>query len=165
MYLTQTKYVNDILKDLKMEECIAMATPLQVDWQAHDQNSPLLEDPSVYIRLIGRTEYRSLAYTVCELKWQSYIFKDLNIDIPQSIVLRCDNQSAIHMTENSVFHERTKHIKVDCHLFRDHYKHGFIHPVHVASKDQLADVFTKSLPITMLFPLLSKMSFLPANSS
>ncbi|GAA0154212.1 hypothetical protein LIER_37823 [Lithospermum erythrorhizon] len=106
------------------------------------------------------SKYRSLVYTVCELKWLSYLFQDVCFPIPRPIVVRCDNQYAIHITENPVFHERTKHIELDCHLVRDHYKQGFIQPIHVSTKEQLADVFTKVLPATIFFPLLSKMSFL-----
>ncbi|GAA0154609.1 hypothetical protein LIER_12542 [Lithospermum erythrorhizon] len=57
MYLTQTKYITDIIKDSKLQHCTAVATPLQVDWQAYDPNSPLMEDPSQYRRLVGRLLY------------------------------------------------------------------------------------------------------------
>ncbi|GAA0144882.1 hypothetical protein LIER_36030 [Lithospermum erythrorhizon] len=57
MYLTHTKYIINIIKDLKLEECTAVATPLQVDWQAHDPNSRLMTDSSTYRRLISRLLY------------------------------------------------------------------------------------------------------------
>ncbi|GAA0143795.1 transmembrane signal receptor [Lithospermum erythrorhizon] len=57
MYLSRRKYVNDIVQDLRMEHCTAVATPLQVYWQGYDPDSPLLEDPSIYRRLVGRLLY------------------------------------------------------------------------------------------------------------
>ncbi|KAL2241352.1 UNVERIFIED_CONTAM: Retrovirus-related Pol polyprotein from transposon RE1 [Sesamum indicum] len=118
--------------------CVFLGDAL-VSWKTKKQ--------STVSRSTAESEYRSLASTVCELRWISFILSDFNISTSLPIELFCDNKAALHILANPVFHERTKHIELDCHLVRNAYKDGFIAPSFVPGVLQLADVFTKALPL------------------
>ncbi|KAL0416181.1 UNVERIFIED_CONTAM: Retrovirus-related Pol polyprotein from transposon RE1, partial [Sesamum latifolium] len=90
-------------------------------------------------------EYRSLGTIACKLQWISFLLQDFGLAVATPIPLYCDNQTATHIVANPVFHERTKHLEIDCHLVRDHYKAGFLLPCYTSSKLRLVDMFTKLL--------------------
>ncbi|WZZ27561.1 hypothetical protein YC2023_010962 [Brassica napus] len=92
----------------------------------------------------AEAEYRAMLKLTNELVWIKGILKHLGIDQATPMTMHCDNQAAIHIASNSVFHERTKHIEVDCHKVRQMIVLGVILPCYTRSEDQLADVFTKA---------------------
>ena len=86
-----------------------------------------------------------MAKTVREMVWLRSFLKDLSISSPFPMPMHCDNQAAIFIASNSTFHERTKHIEIDCHYIRDKVMSRVISTPHVVPSHQLADIFTKSL--------------------
>ena len=80
-------------------------------------------------------EYRALADTTSEFLWLRWLLKDLGVSTSSATPLYCDNQSAIHIAHNDVFHEQTKHIEIDCYFIRYHLVHGALKLVLVSPKD------------------------------
>ena len=59
--------------------------------------------------------------------------------------MHCDSQSAIHLTKNQMYHERTKHIDVRYHFIREIIREGQIAVKKIGIEDNSADMFTKPL--------------------
>ncbi|GKV14238.1 hypothetical protein SLEP1_g25140 [Rubroshorea leprosula] len=111
-------------------------------------NSPIswkTKKQSTVSRSSAEAEYRAMASTISELLWLKGLLKILGVDTSQPMQLHCDNQAAIHIATNPVFHERTKHIELDCHFIRHWIQVGLIKTSHVRSNLQVADIFTKAL--------------------
>ncbi|RVW25264.1 Retrovirus-related Pol polyprotein from transposon RE2 [Vitis vinifera] len=99
----------------------------------------------VVARSSAETEYRAMTLATCELIWLKHLLRELRFGNDEQMKLICDNQAALHIASNPVFHERTKHIKVDCHFISEKIASGCVATSFVNSNDQLADIFTKSL--------------------
>jgi hypothetical protein len=101
-----------------------------------------------------------LSFAACELQWLIYLLQDLHVLCVKPVVLYCDNQSAVHIASNPVFHERTKHLEIDCHFVRDKVQQGTFKLLPISTKSQLADFFTKALPPKTFTSFISKLSMI-----
>jgi len=77
----------------------------------------------------------------CELVWVRDLLTKLGFAPECHMKLYCDN----HIAENSVFHEHTKHIKVDYHLVHHNIEEKIVQTRHVLFGHQLADLLTMFL--------------------
>ncbi|KAL0342499.1 UNVERIFIED_CONTAM: Retrovirus-related Pol polyprotein from transposon RE2 [Sesamum calycinum] len=138
--------------------CVFLGSAL-ISWKTKKQ--------ATVSRSSAEVEYRSLAATVCELQWISYILPGLGFSPSLPIRMFCDNKATLHIMANPIFHERTKNLYIDCHVVRNQYHSGFVLSLFVRSKEQLADIFTKNLSGPLFASLLSKLdlfSLLPGPS-
>ena len=104
--------------------------------------------------------YKALASTTCDLQWLSHLMKNLFISHPRSGVIYCDNQSAIKITLNQVFHENTKHIKISYHMIREKAQQGLVKLLPVQFSLQQVNILTKNFPPSTFHYLFSKLGML-----
>ncbi|CAM8998928.1 unnamed protein product [Rhodiola kirilowii] len=109
-------------------------------------------------RSSAEAEYRSMAHTCCEIVWLVKILADFQVHIQSPVPLHCDNVAAMHIAKNPVFHERTKHVELDCHVVRQHFNSGLINPHFVSTSEQPADLLTKPLSSDRLMYLSTKLN-------
>lgn len=127
--------------------CVFLGDSL-VSWKSQRQH--------VVSRSPAEAEYRALASIASEVTWLNHLLVDFEINIGPTLLF-CDNQAAIHIASNPTFHERSKHMEIDCHFIRDKVTDSMLRLVHVNSKHQLADILTKTVPTPLFTSLLSKM--------
>ncbi|WMV16745.1 hypothetical protein MTR67_010130 [Solanum verrucosum] len=90
-------------------------------------------------------EYRAGTMAAQESTWLKQLMKDLHHPSKDIVPLYCDNLSAIRLTKNPVFHAWMKHVEVHHHFLRENVLQGEIEMKQIKTKEQVADIFTKSL--------------------
>ena len=116
-----------------------------------------IKKQAVVARSSVEAEFRAMAHGICELLWIKIILDDLKIKWLGPMKLYCDNKSAINIAHNPVQQDRTKHIEVDRLFIKEKMDSGQICTPYISSKDQLADVLTKGLPMSSFQDITSKL--------
>ena len=108
-----------------------------ISWKANLQSTVALSTTEA--------EYMACTEAVKEAIWLKGIAREMGID-QKSVTLHCDSQSALHLSKNQVFHERTKHIDVRLHFIRDIISEGKVEMAKICTEENPADMLTKVLP-------------------
>lgn len=92
----------------------------------------------------AEAEYTACSLATREIIWVKTLLNELNVPIASTTLL-VDNQAALKLVHNPEFHSRTKHFDIRMHSIREHHKMGLFQLNYVPTKNQQADVLTKSL--------------------
>ncbi|CAJ2642890.1 unnamed protein product [Trifolium pratense] len=120
--------------------CVYLGDNL-ISWSAKRQHT--------LSRSSAEAEYRGVANVVSESCWIRNLLLELYCPVTTATLVYCDNVSAVYLSGNPVQHQRTKHIEMDIHFVREKVARGQVRVLHVPSRYQIADIFTKGLPLQL----------------
>jgi hypothetical protein len=93
----------------------------------------------------AEAEYMATSMASCEAIWLRKLLTGLFDQELEPTVIYCDNQSCIKLSENPVFHDRSKHIEIRYHFIRDRIQKGAVKLQYISTDEQVADILTKPL--------------------
>jgi len=98
-----------------------------------------------------------MANATSEVVWIRNLLISFGLTV-QTAAIHCDSEAALHIANNLVFHECTKHIEVDSHFVRERILSRVICPRYIPMIEQLDDIFTKALGQRQFRYRLSKLA-------
>ena len=105
----------------------------------------------------AEAEFRGISKGLCELLWLKRLLTEIGFAPNTEMNLFCDNMVAIHISQNPVQHDRTKHIEVDRHFIKQNLEEKVISFPFVRTEDQLADMLTKAVSSRSFHSSLDKL--------
>jgi hypothetical protein len=93
----------------------------------------------------AEAEYVAATSASCQAVWLRRVLSDLGHHQEEPTKIYYDNNSAIALSKNHVFHKRSKHIDTRYHFIRELVSNGNIYLQFCRSNEQVADIFTKPL--------------------
>ena len=93
----------------------------------------------------AEAEYVSASEATAQATWLRFVLEDFGEMQTVATPLNCDNTSAIAITKNPIFHQKTKHINRRYHYIKEALQQGVINLIYCPTKEQVADIFTKAL--------------------
>ncbi|KAM1489804.1 hypothetical protein ACFXTO_033012 [Malus domestica] len=182
IFISQRKYVLDILTETGMLSCKPTDTPIELNHKRGEYPYQIPTNKQKYQRLVGyfviiggnlvswrskkqkviarssdEAKYRSMAHGVCELLWVRNLLRDLGFRPKHAMRLHCDNKAAIDIAHNPVQHDQTKHVEVDRNFIKEKLEARLIEVPFIKSEDQLVDMLTKAVTSTVFHSSLSKL--------
>ncbi|GJS77646.1 ribonuclease H-like domain-containing protein, partial [Tanacetum coccineum] len=141
----------------------------QVCLYMHDLREPHLSALKRILRYVSgiqptlsrssdEAKYRGVANAVAETCWLRNLLLELHSPLSSATLVYCDNVNAVYLSCNPIKHQRTKHIEIGIYFVRDLAAAGQVRVLHVSSRYQFADIFTKGLPSALFEEFRSSLS-------
>ncbi|GJU59658.1 ribonuclease H-like domain-containing protein [Tanacetum coccineum] len=174
LFLSQSKFAEQILERAHMQNCNPCRTPVDTRFKLGFGCVTLSATPTINYSIAGalqsckkselrqlsrssaEAEYPGVANVVVETAWIRNLLCDLHTPLFTATLVYYNNFSVVYMSANPVQHQRTKHIEIDIHFVRDFVASGQVRVLHVPSRFQYADIFTKGLPTTLFLEFRSR---------
>jgi hypothetical protein len=113
--------------------------PNLISWSARKQ--------AIVSRSSTEAKYKAMANATTKIIWVEALLRELKVSLHATPCLWCDNLGATYLSANPVFHAHTKHTEIEFHFVRERVASKLLEVKFISSIDQLADGFTKALPI------------------
>jgi hypothetical protein len=123
-----------------------------ITWQSQKQRVVALSS--------CEAEYIAGATAACQGVWLARLLAELKGEEAGTFSLKIDNQSAVALSKNPVFHDRSKHIDVKYHYIRECVEENRVQIQSIGTVEQLADICTKALGCERFCELRSKLGVL-----
>ncbi len=120
-----------------------------VAWSSRSQKCVMLST--------SEAEYVATVHGGHQLLWMGSFLNEIELTKDRPYPLNCNNNSAIGLTQNTKGHGKSKHFAMDYHWIRDSVQLGELDVHYIASEDNLADLFMKSVPKPHANELLKRM--------
>jgi hypothetical protein len=91
-----------------------------------------------------KAEYIAAVSCCTQLLWMKMLLGDYGFS-QDTMIINCDNTSAINISKNPVHHSRTKHINIRHHFLRDFVESEVVSLSFIPTENQLEDILTKPL--------------------
>lgn len=104
-------------------------------------------------------EYIVATEAIKEALWLKGFAPELKFN-SKDITVHCDNQSALHLMKNPMFHERSKHIDIKLHFIRDVVGANEVYVKKVGTEDNPSDILTNYVPLSKFSHCLSLLNIL-----
>jgi hypothetical protein len=93
----------------------------------------------------AEAEYITVCDACTEAVWLRKLVSGLSDQVLNSTVIYCDDQSYVKLSENPVFHDRSKHIEIKHYILRDKVQRGEVVLQYISTDEQITDILVKPL--------------------